>query len=105
MTPSEFSDLAQGATFVVAVILLLLQLGRRSAKWDGAWRHQRTDDPKPNGSPTIGELDRRVKALETNQVGVQRCNDRHDAIRTEINELHAIDTAQTRRIDSLMGTP
>jgi len=43
MTSAEFADLAQAATFIVAIVILLLQLGRRSAGWE-----------RPNGTGPMG---------------------------------------------------
>lgn len=91
-------------TFSIAVVILLLQLGRRSAKWDR--------ETANNGNPSLGELARAAKELSRrmDQAGEKtstlatfvngmelrmrdifmdngRCNDRRQALHDEIQLL------------------
>ena len=68
MTLTEICALGALAT---TIILLLLQLGRRSAGWDRK---------NANGRPTLGELERRVQNLEeAGKTTISRwfCDERH----------------------------
>jgi hypothetical protein len=90
-------------TFAIAAVILLLQLGRKSAGWDRGGG---------DGSPTLGELDRQMKELAArmDKAGEQSsvlaifvngietrmrdifmerewCDERHEALHTEIQLL------------------
>lgn len=83
------------------------RLARRQRLPEGLDHHLHT---KANGYPTLGELNRRVQAIEDTQKMVRAevradVDGRLDGVWGAIKDLRAIDNAQQRRIDGLLGQP